>query len=296
MQTKVSISSDGLQLAGVLHVPERAAGPLPAVVVSHGFGGNKDGETHVVEADLYESLGYIVLRFDFRGCGESGGKPGRILCEDQVADMRNVVTWLTTRPEVQPDRILLSGQSFGAAISIFAGAVDIRVSGVVSMGGWGDGLKKSQDQHPTPEAWAQFTQTMQKGQRHREQTGESLMVKRWDIVPVPEHLRNHLPPGAVMDFTAETMQSICAFRPKDVVAQLAPRPLLMLHSANDSVTPTSQAISVFENAGKGAELILLTEVDHFPFADGNGRLVDILKGWLERYFPVAAQMAAKKVA
>lgn len=287
MQTKVSIPSDGLQLSGILHVPAGAKGPLPAVVVSHGFGGNKDGETHVIEADLYASLGYVVLRFDFRGCGESGGQPGRVICQEEVADMRNVVTWLQGRPEVRADRILLSGQSFGAAVSIFTGGVDTRVSGVVSIGGWGDGLKKSQDQHPTPEAWARFTSLMVEGQRHREKTGESLMVKRWDIVPVPEHLRNNLPTGSVMDFTADTMDSICTFRPKDVIAQLAPRPLLMLHSANDSVTPTSQAIEVFQNAGKGAELILLTEVDHFPFADGNGRLPQILKGWLERYFPVS---------
>lgn len=286
MQTKVSIPSDGLQLSGIFHVPQGAKGPLPAVVVSHGFGGNKDGETHVIEADLYESLGYVVLRFDFRGCGESGGLPGRIICQEEVADMRNVITWLQGRPEVRPDRILLSGQSFGAAISIFTGGVDTRVTGVVSIGGWGDGLKKSQDQHPTPEAWSRFTSLMAEGQRHREQTGEPLMVKRWDIVPVPEHLRKNLPVGSVMDFTADTMASICSFRPKDVIAQLAPRPLLMLHSANDSVTPTAQAIEVFQNAGKGAELILLTEVDHFPFADGNGRLPQILKGWLARYFPV----------
>ncbi|RAR66102.1 hypothetical protein C7401_103409 [Paraburkholderia unamae] len=288
MQAKVSIPSDGLQLAGVLRVPEGARDPLPAVIVSHGFGGNKDGETHVIEAELYESLGYVVLSFDMRGCGDSEGQRGRIICQDQVADMRNVVTWLAARPEVKGERILLSGQSFGAAISIFAGAVDVRVAGVVSMGGWGDGLQKSRDQHPTPEAWARFTETMEKGQRHREQTGESLMVKRWDIVPVPEHMRNHLPPGSIMDFTAETMASICSFRPIDVVAQFAPRPLLLLHSANDSVTPTAQAIDVFKHAGKGAELILLTEVDHFPFADGSTRLREILKGWLDRYFPLAA--------
>ncbi|MDF3134536.1 alpha/beta hydrolase [Pseudomonas extremaustralis] len=287
MQTPVSIPSDGLQLAGVLHVPDDAKGPLPAVVVMHGFGGNKDGETHVVEALLYEKLGYVVLRFDMRGCGESGGQPGRIICQDQVADARNVVTWLAAQPEVANGRILLSGQSFGAAVGIFAGAVDIRVAAVVALGGWGDGLRKSQDQHPSPEAWELFTQTMEKGLRHREQTGESLMVKRWDIVPVPEHLRNHLPPGSIMDFTAETMASICSFRPKDVINQLAPRPLLLLHSANDSVTPTSQAIDVFQHAGKGAELILLTEVDHFPFADGGTRLTSILQGWLARYFPVS---------
>ena len=30
------------------------------------------------------------------------------------------------------------------------------------------------------------------GKRHREKTGKSLMVPRYDIVPIPEHLRGHL--------------------------------------------------------------------------------------------------------
>jgi pimeloyl-ACP methyl ester carboxylesterase len=285
VQIKVSIPSDGLRLAGVLHVPEGANGPRPAVVVSHGFGGNKDGATHTVEAAMYESWGYVVLRFDMRGCGESEGARGHILCEDQVADVRNAVSWLAAQPQAQASRILLSGQSFGAAVSIYAGAVDRRVSAVVSLGGWGDGLEKSKVQHATPQAWSKFTETIARGQRHREATGESLMVPRWDIVPVPEKLRGHLPPGSIMEFSAETMQSICTFRPSDVVARLAPRPLLLLHSANDSVTPTAQAIAVFQHAGQGAELVLLTGIDHFPFADDNARLRNILRGWLEKYFP-----------
>lgn len=286
MQTHVSIPSDGLELAAVLHVPDDAQGGLPAIVVMHGFGGNKDGETHLIEALMYENLGYVVLRFDMRGCGESGGVPGRIICQDQVADVRNVVTWLRACPYVAQGRVLLSGQSFGAAVGLFAGAVDDRVAGVIAIGGWGDGLQKSRDQHATPQAWARFSELMAQGQRHREQTGQSLWVERWDIVPVPESLRSHLPPGSVMTFSAETMASICSFRPRDVIDQLAPRPLLLVHSASDSVTPTAQAIGVFEAAGKGAELVLLTDVDHFPFADGGTRLRSIVEGWLARYFPL----------
>ena len=107
MQTHVSIPSDGLELAAVLHVPDGAQGGLPAIVVMHGFGGNKDGETHLIEALMYENLGYVVLRFDMRGCGESGGVPGRIICQDQVADVRNVVTWLRACPYVAQGRVLL---------------------------------------------------------------------------------------------------------------------------------------------------------------------------------------------
>ena len=82
MQTKVQFPSDGLALSGILHVPDGMKERRPAVAVLHGFGGNKDGKTHAIEAAMYESWGYVVLRFDMRGCGESEGARGCILCHD----------------------------------------------------------------------------------------------------------------------------------------------------------------------------------------------------------------------
>ena len=57
------------------------------------------------------------------------------------------------------------------------------------------------------------------GKRHREKTGQSLMVPRYDIVPIPQHLRGHLAPNSILEFTAETAQSMYDFRADDVIAQ-----------------------------------------------------------------------------
>ena len=84
---------------------------------------------------MYEGWGYVVLRFDMRGCGESGGTPGRILCPDQVADTRNALSWLAARPDVVPDRVAVSGQSHGGAVAVHTGGVDERVAAVISLGG-----------------------------------------------------------------------------------------------------------------------------------------------------------------
>ena len=77
METPVSFKSDGLTLAGVLHKPDdmQDGERRPGVLVLHGFGGNKDGDTHENEARAYCDWGYVVLRFDYRGCGESEGEP-----------------------------------------------------------------------------------------------------------------------------------------------------------------------------------------------------------------------------
>jgi hypothetical protein len=116
---------------------------------------------------------------------------------------------------------------------------------VISVGGWGNGKRKLQGQHPTKEGWEKFIRMLERGREQRQKTGQSLMVHRYDIVPIPPHLRGSLPPTAIMEFPCETAQSIYDFCPDDVVAKIAPRPVLFFHSAPDSVTPTSESIEMF---------------------------------------------------
>jgi len=288
MEEKVTFQSDGLKLAGIVHTPEnlRPGERRPAFVVLHGFGGNKDGHGQIVMAEQLTRWGYVTMRIDFRGCGESEGEHGRILCLDQVADTSNAVTYMASRRDVDPRRVALVGSSFGAAVAVYTGGADTRVAAVISSGGWGDGERKFRRQHPTPEAWARFSNMLAEGKRHRERTGKSLMVPRFDIVPIPEHLRRNMSAGSIMEFPHETAQSMYDFRADDMVEKISPRPLLLLHSANDSVTPTYESIELFKRARQPAELYLLSDVDHFMFNQENPRVTRLVADWLERYFPV----------
>jgi len=288
MEEKVSFQSDGLKIAGLIDTPldYKAAERRPAFIVLHGFGGNKDGRGQSMVAKQFAQWGYVTLRIDFRGCGESEGEHGRIICLDQVADTRNALSYLSTRPEVDPQRIALVGSSFGAAVAVFSGGADRRVAAVISCGGWGDGERKFRGQHPTPEAWAKFTNMLEEGKRQRERTGKSLMGPRYDNVPIPEKVRNRMSSGSIMEFPAETAQSMNDFRADDQVGNISPRPLLLIHSANDSVTPTYESIEMFRKAKQPAELHLLADVDHFTFNEENPRLTNIVHEWLQRYFPV----------
>ena len=282
---KVEIPSDGLLLAGLLHVPDgEAERPRTGIIVLHGFGGSKDAPTHRLEAEMYAAWGYVVLRLDFRGCGASEGQRGRILCQDAVADARNALTWLAAQPEVDA-RIAISGQSYGAAVGIYTAGIDERVAAAVSFGGWGNGFTKFQGQHKGAEAWSRFTAMLEEGRQQRA-AGATMMVSRWDIVPIPEHLRANLPPDVIMEFPVEVAQSMTDFRPVDVVGNIAPRPLLLVHAANDSVTPSEQSIEMMRRAGPGAELMILGGMDHFPFANEQSRLRSLLRGWLDQYLPL----------
>ena len=269
-----------------------------AFLVLHGFGSNKDSSNVMAPSKVLNELGYVTLRFSMRGCGDSEGEFGRVICLEQVVDTRNALALLARHAAVAPDRIGVIGTSFGGAVAVYAAGIDPRIGAVISNGGWGDGERKFRGQHATPEAWARFTAMLAEGRAYRERTGRSLMVPRYDIVPIPKRLRDDLagravqmfPAGTIEMFPAETAQSMFDFRADDVVGRIAPRPLLLLHSANDSVTPTEQSVEMFKRAGEPTELHLFSGLDHFMFAEDNDRVWGVIRDWLEKYFP--ANLAA----
>src|SRR5438552_14416417 len=181
----VTFPSAGLKLSGVVHVPRglKPSERRAAFLVLHGFGSNKTSSNTMQPTKVLSDLGYVVLRFDMRGCGESEGEFGRVICLEQVEDTRNALTFLAQHPAVDPQRIGLIGSSFGGAVAIYTGGVDERVAAVISNGGWGDGERKFRGQHPTPQAWKKFTDMLDKGRGHRAKFGKPLMVPRYDIVP-----------------------------------------------------------------------------------------------------------------
>ena len=220
----------------------------PAFIVMHGFGSNSSSSNVLEPCAMFEKLGYVTLRIDMPGCGESEGPRGNLICLEQVQAASDALTFLAKNPNVEGDRIGMIGSSFGAAIAVYVCGVDKRVAAAISSGGWGDGERKFRGQHPGEAAWKKFTDMLAEGKRHREKTGQSLMVPRYDIVPIPEHLRGHLAQNSIQEFTAETAQSMYDFRADDVIGNAAGRPILLLHSSVDSVTPTEQSIEMFKRA------------------------------------------------
>jgi uncharacterized protein len=293
----VSFQSAGLRLHGALGVPDglRPSERRAAFLVLHGFGSNSDSANVLQPTQVLSDFGYVTLRFDMRGCGKSEGEFGRVICLEQVEDLGNALDFLARHPAVDPDRIGVIGSSFGGAVAVYAGGTNPRVAAVISNGGWGHGERKFRGQHRTPEAWAKFTAMLEEGRAHRARTGKSLMVPRYDIVPIPDHVRQSLErqrvgmlaPNSVEMFPAETAQSMFDFRADEVVGKIAPRPLLLIHAANDSVTPTEQSIEMFKRAGQPSELHLFSGLDHFLFAENSKRVWSLLRNWLDVYFPAA---------
>lgn len=115
-----SASPDGglLRLEGVLTLPV-GTGPFPGVAIAHPHplrGGNMDNNVVMALQQGALAAGLAVLRFNFRGVGRSQGAHGN--GEDEQADVRAAVEFLSTQAEIDASRIALAGYSFGARVTL----------------------------------------------------------------------------------------------------------------------------------------------------------------------------------
>ena len=99
MEENVTFQSDGLTLTGVVHIPDdiQPGERRPAVMVLHGFGSKKESNNCTGPCKMLADWGYIAMRFDFRGCGESEGEYGRLICLEQVSDTWSSMAILFTK-------------------------------------------------------------------------------------------------------------------------------------------------------------------------------------------------------
>lgn len=157
---KVDIMSEGVRLHADLYHPKSAGPePLPAIVMSHGWGGTASMLS--AQAMDFARAGYFVIAFDYRGWGESDSrlvltKPApdpsqitdhRFTAEvkevrevvdplDQAADIFSVIHWAIGEAMVDKNRIGLWGTSFSGGLVVYVAARDPRVKALVSQVGY----------------------------------------------------------------------------------------------------------------------------------------------------------------
>lgn len=131
---------DSVTLAGTLTIPG-GNGPFPAVMLVTGSGPqNRDEELmghkpFAVIADYLTRRGIVVLRYDDRGVGQSGGDFGTATGADFTRDALAAFDYLAARPEVAPKKAGIIGHSEGGTIVFMAAAQNPDVGFVVSLAG-----------------------------------------------------------------------------------------------------------------------------------------------------------------
>jgi pimeloyl-ACP methyl ester carboxylesterase len=143
----VNIPSLGFNLGATLTWPASAKGSgdgkpaatrLPAVVLLSGAAASeRDGLVAGVPilgqlAGALADAGYLAVRFDKRGHGQSGGRAESATLADQAEDVLAIVRWLSNRRDVDRDRIALVGHNEGAWAALLAASRERRIAGVVA--------------------------------------------------------------------------------------------------------------------------------------------------------------------
>jgi pimeloyl-ACP methyl ester carboxylesterase len=135
----VTIPSLGFSLGGSITVPAGAKGPLPALILIAGSGPTDRDETVAgipifgqVARELVNA-GFVVVRYDKRGVGQSGGRAESVTIADYAEDARQVLLWLEKRKEVDKDRIGLVGHSEGALVAMLLAGRERNKVGAISL-------------------------------------------------------------------------------------------------------------------------------------------------------------------
>jgi dipeptidyl aminopeptidase/acylaminoacyl peptidase len=161
MKKRISYYSDGLKLSGILSTPDnsREGTRFPAVVLVPGFMSTADAFFPGFAEEL-NAGGFVSLTMDFRGFGESEGVRGEVIPYLQIYDASNAISYLQSRPEVNPDKIAILGVSLGGGEVAYIAARDRRVKAVASMVLVGDGERRMR-RFRTEQQWETLMQKVQ---------------------------------------------------------------------------------------------------------------------------------------
>ncbi len=122
----------GITLAADLYAPKDASGKLPAIAVCGPFGAVKEQASGLYAQQLAER-GFLTMAFDPSFTGESGGQPRYVASPDiNTEDFCAAVDYLSTRGEVDPERIGILGICGWGGMAVNAAAVDTRIKATVA--------------------------------------------------------------------------------------------------------------------------------------------------------------------
>ena len=220
----------------------------PAVILVHGFKTSR--EEMLPWARFLHEAGYNVLLFDTRGCGKSGGSTVG-LGATEPRDISLAVE--LARGEFGTNKVAVLGISLGAGAAILAAANDPHVSAVVADSAW---------------------------------TDQDLQLSRLSFLPLGA-FRVPLPPYGIAAVNAFVAADVARARPLDAIGAISPRPVLLIHSADDdnATTPVEGARKLFAAAGEPKDLWVAPRGGHvgainaFP-EEYRARVLAFLKGAL----------------
>jgi len=224
-ETVSFMSEDGIDLKGWLVKPPHPLSHAPAIIICHGVGANKSDFTELAAA--LSKRGYIVLLFDFRAHGESGGSRSSLGYHEQK-DVIAALEFLKSRPEIDPKHVGIYGFSMGASTAILTAAKTGAFSAVVA---------------------------------------DSAFTSLKDMSRTAVTGFYHLPSFpflqlAVLGYDLYFQTSIEQIAPVAEIAKLSPNPILIIAGEGDTLIPAENGRKLFAAAKEPKELWIIPGADH----------------------------------
>ncbi len=136
--TDVIIPAIGFSLAGTITTPAGVGKLRTPIVVLVAGSGSVDRDEVVAGIPIFAQLargladqGFLVLRYDKRGVGKSGGRSERVTLQDYADDLITAVKWLAKRPDVDPRKIAVAGHSEGGAVAMLAASREKQIASLI---------------------------------------------------------------------------------------------------------------------------------------------------------------------
>jgi len=283
--------SSGLRLDADLHLPGDgdAGARHPVIIACSGYQGQK-----IIHPERFARaltpLGYAVLAFDYRGFGRSEGERGRLVPQEWVEDVRAAVDRLTGVDDVDSSRLALVGWGLGGGVVVTEAADDPRVNAVACLNGIADGTRSTRNTHDDI-SWASLLDRIHEDRKHRTATGRSEITDPWDIVRLNLDARTNSYVGEelykTLNFgsgvTLESADFLLRFSPEQAVHRIAPRPLLIVHSAKNELYKPIEARSLYEHAAEPKRLQFLEGAGHTEWMFDDSPALSTLVGWLDEF-------------
>jgi hypothetical protein len=299
------IPADGeVELGAWLFLPE-GSGASPAITMAHGFAGTKE---HGIErfAKAFAEAGFVVLVHDHRNFGTSGGETrGDVDPWRQIADWRRTISYLETRPEVDPARIGLWGTSYAGGHAIVLGATDRRLRCVVAqvptISGYEQGLRRV-----SPDALPALEQALSEDER-AQLRGEP--VRRQAVVSADPSIPAAYRSKDALDFYLQTIpaglwenevtlrstRAARMYEPGNWIARVSPTPLLLVVAREDKLTVTDLALQAYERALEPKRLALIPGAHFDPYLDQFPRAEAAGTAWFREHLVGAASATPVRI-
>lgn len=274
-------------LATTVRLPDQGQeAPYPVVVQGPGWMGLRDARLYLPYHKALTDAGIAVVIIDYRGFAESEGNAESITVSGQLEDLVDTVDWVERSPQFDGDRIGVFGSGgTGGGNAISLAAHDTRIRCVVSQVPIADGEAWLRGMRNAKQ-WEAFLDRLARDRvgRARGETGDRVNPRTEITVPTQERktttMKSDVDSRVPNKVSLHLADDLLDYRPLDVVGDISPRGLMIVAVDHDNVTPTQQAISLFESAGPPKRLILQRGTTHYAAYERYGEQVrPRIVGW-----------------